>query len=282
MKYCDLHCDLLDKIDAPAAWTDGREDLHITPAKLCGSVFLQTFAVFAENGRADMAHFRRKAALFRELSARLAPRGTLAVLSVENAAMAEGREENIEQMARAGVKLCGLVWNGGNALGGAHDTGGGLTPVGRRIVETLAACNILVDVSHLSDQGFTDVCNILRLYKKPFVASHSNARELCENTRNLTDLQLRAIAESGGIVGVNFYPLFLGKYSSAKHIAYMIDICGEDTVAIGSDFDGIPRGYYRDCQEAAAKLEEALKGEGLSFRQIEKVLQKNALRVLGF
>ena len=280
MRYCDLHCDLLDKIKTPDCRTDGQKDLHLTPAKMCGSVFLQTFAVFAENERADMSYFRRKAALFNALSSRLRACGVRTVLSVENGKMAEGRAENIEEMSRAGVRLFGLVWNGGNALGGAHDTGGGLTPQGKEMVALLAAYKIFPDVSHLSDAGFKDVYNILRFRRFPFAATHSDARALCRNSRNLEDGQLRAIADGGGIVGVNFHLPFLGKYSPAQHIAYMVNVCGEDAVAVGSDFDGIPRGYYRDCKEAARRLEGDLEREGLCARCIEKVLQKNVLRFL--
>lgn len=281
MKYCDLHCDLLNKIKTPADWTDGRADFQITPAGLRGGVFLQTFAVFAENARANMELFRRKAEIFRMLRHALTDSGVRAVLSVENAEMAEGRRENVEEMICAGVKMLGLVWNGGNSVGGAHDTGGGLTAWGKELVCLAASRNVLVDVSHLSEEGIKDVSNILLECHKPFAASHSNARTLCKNTRNLSDCQLREIAESGGLVGVNFYPPFLGQYSPAQHIAYIMNICGEDAVAIGSDFDGIARGYYRDCAQAAERLEADLKREGLSSRQIEKILQRNVLRVLG-
>ncbi len=282
MQYCDLHCDLLDKIETPAAWKDGGDgQFQVTPAGLRGGVFLQTFAVFAPNERAEMAFFRRKAAAFRALRAALVPAGVRAVLSVENGEMAEGSEGNVREMIAAGVKLFGLVWNGGNSLGGSHDTGGGLTAWGKTAVELLAAENVLPDVSHLSDEGFNDVYNILHSFHKPFVASHSNARALCKNTRNASGFQLRAIAESGGLVGVNFYPPFLGNASPAQHIAYMMNVCGEDAVAIGSDFDGIPCGYYRDCGEAAMRLEGELRGVGLSSRQAEKILRTNVLRLLG-
>lgn len=280
MKYCDLHCDLLDKIRTPAAWTD-EGDLQITPASLCGGVFLQVFAVFAENTRADMAYFRAKASLFQKIKARAAACGVRAVLSVENGSMAEERAENVGEMLAAGVKLFGLVWNGGNALGGAHDTGGGLTAWGKTVVEFLAAEGALPDVSHLSDAGFAEVAAIMKACRKPFVASHSCARALCPHSRNLTDGQLRALADAGGLAGVNFYPPFLGGFSPAQHIAYMIDVCGEDAVALGSDFDGMAGGYYKNCADAAQRIEGDLERAGLSSRQIEKVLQQNVLRLLG-
>ncbi|MBQ9081029.1 MAG: membrane dipeptidase, partial [Clostridia bacterium] len=204
-----------------------------------------------------------------------------ATLSVENGAFLEERIENVEKLARAGVKMLTLTWNGGNALGGSHGQKEGLTVFGREVVQALAEYKILPDVSHLSERAFYEVSEIMRLQGKPFVASHSNAYAICPHTRNLTDTQIRAVADLGGVIGVNFYPPFLGKGSPAEHIAYIIRQGGEDTVAIGSDFDGIGYGYYKNCKKAHAFLERDLKKAGLSLRQIEKVLYKNALRVLG-
>ncbi len=282
MKYCDLHCDLLRKINAFSDWfsTEDKKDFQISPDGLVGGVFLQVFAVFAPNKEGNFAYFEGKRRLFEEIKNYLSPRGARAVLSVENGAILEENAQNIPKIAQAGVKIFGLVWNGGNALGGAHGQSQGLTPFGKRVVEELNARGVLSDVSHLSESGFYEVAAICKSQNQPFIASHSNAQTLCRHTRNLTDNQIRTVAANGGLIGVNFYPPFLGKETPAAHIRYIINKGGEDVAAIGSDFDGIERGYYPNCKRAYERLYADLKKAGLSPRQIEKVLYFNALRLL--
>ncbi|MBR7099760.1 MAG: membrane dipeptidase [Clostridia bacterium] len=283
MRYCDLHCDLLNKITHADEWifTRDQKKYQITPDGIIGGVFLQTFAVFASNQQAKMSLFYKKQKLFQTLKRYLSTFGVQAVLSVENGAFLEGNLENIAEFSKLGVKMLTLTWNGGNALGGSHHQEWGLTEFGEQAVEELAFYGILPDVSHLSEQGFWRTAEIMQAAHKPFVASHSCTRALCNHTRNLTDAQIRAIAQNGGVVGVNFYPDFLGCYSPEQHMAHILKVGGEDCVSVGSDFDGIDRGYYKDPQEAEKGLESRLKKEGFTARQREKALKSNALRVLG-
>lgn len=281
MRYCDLHCDLLHKLNDFNEWISNKEEYQVTPEDLFGGVLLQTFAVFAPNKNANMAYFEQKRLIFEQIKSYLRTRNVMAVLSVENAAFTEGKLENIRALSRAGVKSVGLVWNETNALGGAHGNREGLTAFGESAVEEILFCGMLPDVSHLSDAGFDVVERIAKRLHKPFVATHSVARTLCAHSRNLTDGQIRAVAKSGGVTGVHFYPPFLGARSPAEHIAYLIRKGGEESVAVGSDFDGMKNGYYSCVADAAMRLEDDLKKAGVTPRQTELVLQKNALRVFG-
>ena len=155
------------------------------------------------------------------------------------------------------------------------------------MVERMNALGMLVDVSHLSDGGFWDC---IRVSRAPIIASHSNARALCGVPRNLTDDMLRALAEKGGAAGLNFYPVFLRETVSevtvqdiARHPAHMIAAAGEDLPAIGTDFDGYVcrdvTGYISGPGEME-KVWEAMKKQGITERQLDKIWSGNALRVL--
>ena len=144
---------------------------------------------------------------------------------------------------------------------------------------------ILVDVSHLSEKGFWDVAECAQY---PFIASHSCAKALCGHARNLTDEQIRAIANSGGCIGVNFYPEFLANDgicsidTIAKHTAHLINIGGEESVAIGSDFDGVE--CLPDGMSGVADMQylaDAFSKEGISAAQTERIMFKNMYRVFG-
>lgn len=144
---------------------------------------------------------------------------------------------------------------------------------------------MIADVSHASDGTFWD---ILKYAKGPVVASHSNCRNLCNHPRNLTDEMIRAIAEQGGVAGLNFFGPFLGTTKESKieemtaHILHMIQVGGSEFPAIGTDFDGIDGLERLDIPNASAMelLWEALKKKGLSQGQLDKIWGENVERVL--
>ena len=142
---------------------------------------------------------------------------------------------------------------------------------------------IIVDCSHLNDAGTEQLGDILDL---PFIASHSNAREVTAHTRNLPDHLIKLIANKGGVIGLNFAQSFLGTSPISriedivKHGLYLINKGGEDVVALGTDFDGIkPDTEIKDASEMH-RLYDAFKEVGLSVEQCEKLFWKNADRLL--
>lgn len=208
-----------------------------------------------------------------------------AILSLEGGEALEGELAALRLYYRLGVRLMTLTWNYRNALADGvaeRDTGGGLTTFGKAVVKEMERLGMLVDVSHLTDAGFYDVA---RLAEKPFVASHSNARTICQHPRNLTDEQLKIIGEIGGFVGLNFYPPFVAEKNSVnqedllRQLTHMLDKAGEDAVGLGSDFDGIDTTPtdLRAVEDMAVFLERMEKEFGSHLA--EKIREKNFLRV---
>ncbi len=210
------------------------------------------------------------------------------VLTLEDGYILEGDISRLEKLYERGVRLITLTWNYENCIGfpnsvNREDHMKGLKPFGLEVLAEMNKKGMIIDVSHLSEGGFYDVA---RHSTKPFVASHSCARALRDHPRNLTDDQLRCIAEHGGVAGVNFYAWFLKENSDStfvsdivRHVKHMVNIAGEDHVALGADLDGMDSklessGY--DCYgPVAQKLEEVF-----TYRVAEKICCKNALRVI--
>lgn len=215
-----------------------------------------------------------------------------AFLAIEGMEALE-RPEDLDRLASLGLRLGMLTWNEENrfAAGAAQDPARGLTDLGRQALRRMEDLGILTDVSHLNDGGFWEV---LRLARGPVAASHSNCRRLCDVPRNLTDEQLRAIRDSGGVVGVNAYNNFVHQDPErqtagtlALHAAHMAEVMGVEHVACGFDFCefmGSPgneaaRGL-EDCGHAMAFL-DCLERLGMSPAEREMVARGNLLRIFG-
>ncbi len=194
------------------------------------------------------------------------------------------------------MRSLGPVWSRPNVFGhgvpfrcpSSPDIGPGLTDLGKALIGACNDLRILIDLSHLNERGFWDVAE---LSTAPLVATHSNAHAISPHSRNLTDRQLAAIRQSGGLVGVNFATAFLrpdGRHDKntpidliVRHVAHLLEHLGEDGVGFGSDFDGamIPA----ELGDAAGLqiLVQALRQQGFNKRLIEKLCFRNWLRVLG-
>lgn len=208
-----------------------------------------------------------------------------ALMSIEEGGVLGGDLDKLKQAYQDGVRLITLTWNYPNGLGEPHcgEQHKKLTPKGIEFVEAMQDLGIIVDCSHLNDAGTEQLGDIL---DTPFVASHSNAREVTAHTRNLPDNLIKLIANKGGVIGLNFAQSFLGTSSVSriddivKHGLYLINKGGEDVVALGTDFDGIkPNTEIKDASEMY-RLYDAFKEAGLSVEQCEKLFWKNADRLL--
>ena len=211
--------------------------------------------------------------------------------TVEEGGILNGKIERVEELYKQGVRLITLTWNFDNCLGSPNNLkesimNKGLKPFGIETVERMNELGMIVDVSHLSDGGFWDC---IKYSKAPIMASHSNARALCSHPRNLTDEMLKALAANGGVTGLNFFPLFLAEdhlvsnADIAKHAAHMINVAGEDIVAIGTDFDGFDGEAEPDYVSHIGEMDKvwtAFKKAGITERQIDKILFQNAWRVM--
>ncbi len=212
-----------------------------------------------------------------------------AVLTLEEGGVLCGKMEYLEELYRQGIRLITLTWNYENCIGYPNSREPelmklGLKPFGIQVVKRMNELGMIIDVSHLSDGGFWDV---IECSSKPIVASHSNARALCNHPRNLSDEMIRALAEKGGVCGVNFYPYFLTETGKAtvedigKHLEHLYQIGGEDVLAIGTDFDGFDDGEL-DIQNMGEMhlVYDAIRRRGFTERQIDKILNGNILRVM--
>ena len=208
-----------------------------------------------------------------------------AIMSIEEGGVLGGDLNKLKQAYQDGVRLITLTWNYPNGLGEPHcgEQHKKLTSKGVEFVEAMQELGIIVDCSHLNDAGTEQLGDILDV---PFIASHSNARELRSHTRNLPDNLIRLIANKGGIIGLNFAQNFLGTSPISriedivKHGLYLIDKGGEDVVALGTDFDGIPPDTEIADMSQMSRLHDAFKEAGLSVEQCEKLFWKNADRLL--
>lgn len=218
-----------------------------------------------------------------------------ALMHIEGAEAIDPDFAVLDDLYAKGLRSLGPVWSRPTRYGhgvpfrfpGSPDIGPGLTEDGKRLVARCNALNIMVDLSHLNEAGFWDVA---KLSDAPLVATHSNAHALCPHARNLTDKQLDAVAETGGVVGVNFATAFLrtdGRMVSdtpitaiLDHIDYLVARMGEDHVALGSDFDGavVPA----EMQDVAGlpALTKAMQARGYGDALITKICTGNWMSVL--
>ena len=219
-----------------------------------------------------------------------------AVLHIEGAEAIDANFEVLDVLYAAGLRSLGPVWSRPNAFGhgvpfrcpSSPDTGPGLTELGKELVRTCNRLRILIDLSHLNERGFWDVAAISNA---PLVATHSNAHAISPHSRNLTDRQLAAIRQSGGLAGVNFASSFLrpdGRDDKdtplelmIRHIEHMLEHAGEDGVGLGSDFDGATIPAELGDAGGLQNLVEALRKRGFREPMIEKLCFRNWLRVLG-
>jgi len=210
-----------------------------------------------------------------------------AFLTVEEGGVLKGNIDNLKLLHNLGVRLITLTWNYPNELGypnaNRKNWGKGLTSFGKDVVCEMNSLGMLVDVSHLSDEGFYDVVDIA---SKPFVASHSNARTITHNYRNLTDEMIKLLGEKGGVTGINFEKSFLGNRDISAvedmvtHIKHIVNVGGMEVVAMGTDFDGISQNLEIRNIGEIEKLILSIKKQGFTEGQIDKLLYKNALRVI--
>lgn len=246
----------------PAApgYHPGGDTLHVTlPGLRAGGVCAQVFASWAwterykgrefEVAMSEVEAVRRLCEQYpddlmlattgAEIASACAgeePSGRIAVIpSLEGTDALLGDVDNLFAFHEAGVRLVTLAWHDSPFCGSTYGSGTGLTALGVELVEACEDARIVVDVSHASDQAFADVC---RIAGRPFVASHSNCRELCPSPRNLTDEMIRAIGERGGVVGITLAPSFL----SADHF--------RQTRSINDEF-------WRSVEDGSATIDEA-------------------------
>ena len=206
-----------------------------------------------------------------------------AILTIEGPAGFGFDPALLEMLYRVGFRISSLGWNESNVLAGSHKTGEGLTDLGKEYVREAQRLGMLVDVSHLSDQGFWD---LMEITEAPIVATHSNSRAVCDNSRNLTDDMFLAICRTGGVAGFNQCAPFVGQNPDldtvCDHIFHFLELDPSGKhIALGADLDGcdkLPRGF-EGIQSYPAMAMRLLE-RGLSREMLEDIFWNNALGVM--
>jgi membrane dipeptidase len=218
-----------------------------------------------------------------------------AIFHIEGAEAVDENFKTLDVLYESGLRSLGPVWSRSNIFGhgvpfrfpSTGDTGEGLTEAGQNLIRHCNERRLLIDLSHLNEKGFWDAA---KLSKAPLVATHSNAHVICPSSRNLSDDQLKAVRDSGGMVGLNFASGFLredGRWSTdtpleimVRHLDHMLKVAGENCVALGSDFDGarIPESI-KDAT-GLPKLIEALRERQYGEKLIARIARENWLNVL--
>ena len=310
MSIVDLHCDTITELEKQGkALRSNDMNLDLLRMKNL-DIMLQDFAIFVrltEHKTIDDAweytlrlcdFFAAQMELNKDLVSHILSYSEFeetrrqkkisALLSVEEGGVCGEKLERLEELYKRGVRLMTISWNFENTLCCPHSltentTDKKLKPFGREVVQRMNEMGMIVDVSHLSDGGFWEVAE---LAKKPFVASHSDARAIEGHSRNLTDPMIKCLAEAGGVTGINFFSKFLGHDGTGsieqilRHIKHIKSIGGIDVLALGSDFDGFGGASgVRTCEDFP-KLIAALEKAGYTGDEIDKITYKNVLRVL--
>lgn len=301
MRFFDLHCDTLYEM-ATKNKDIYRNDLDVSIEKsLEYKPYIGCFAVWIpDNLRGEKAFefFKRCARLLNDfeikyknkfkicrtvddLKSITSLKNSGVLLTVEGSAVIAGNISNVEYLSKSGVKIMTLTWNGSCEAGDGIEINNsrGLTKFGKDLVKEMEKYSIIVDVSHASEKLFYDVCSIAT---KPFIATHSNSKTICDHKRNISDEQFKYIRDIGGIVGLNLCEYFLsnskesGFESFLKHMEHFLSLDGENTISIGSDFDGatMPKDIYG--LESIKKLYEYLLKKNYSESLLDKIFFSNA------
>lgn len=298
--WFDLHCDTLSACEANGL-SLYENNLHIdikrgTALAAGPGCWSQVFACFLPDAlsvdEAWALFLRQREVLLTALSLHPEQASTensticKAILAIEGGRLIGNDHTKIKLLSKMGVRLLTLVWNGENDLArGASSPGKmlGLTAFGKEAIPTLEDNGIIVDISHLSDKGVEDVFSIA---KKPVVATHSNARSICNHARNLNDQQLTHLIKTNGLCGINFFPPFVKEDSNDytlqelhAHIDHILSLGGEDILAIGSDFDGASMPSFIPDISGLYSLYSAVVG-WYKKPVADKIFYKNARRVL--
>lgn len=302
-RVIDLHCDTLTECGKRGVGLISDAMPHFSLDRLPEGIrWCQCMAVFMpDHLRGDAAEsyfqevyaiYERETALHRRFLTRVADTARIAaaleetpfaaILTVEGGSALAGRLENLEKLWDRGVRMMTLTWNGANEIAGGAATDEGFTPLGRQVVARMEQLGMAVDVSHLSDRAFWELC---AFSGKPFAASHSNARAVCGHRRNLTDDMFREIVRRGGVVGLNYSTHFIREGGGSesiedllRHVHHYLELGGKGTLALGSDYDGTDIPPYLDGLGRIETLFEALDRSGIPQPVVEDILFHNANR----
>ncbi|MEY8356670.1 dipeptidase [Lachnospiraceae bacterium 54-53] len=324
MNVIDMHCDTIYRLYND--WREGKEYRlrenkgHVDLLRMRkGNYCLQNFALYidleaAENpfecGMEMLDLFYREMEANKDLIGIVKKykdieenrqKGRMsALLAIEEGEACRGSLPFLHNFYRLGVRMMTLTWNYENSLAYPNavkhhsdgtretvaDTKFGLKEAGIAFIQEMEKIGMIVDISHLNDAGIWDV---FRYTKKPFVASHSNARSIASHPRNLTDEMIKALAERGGVAGINYCSTFLRDWNGEKehsqvsdmvdHMKHMKQIGGISCIGLGSDYDGIDGALQMRSPADISLLADEMKKNGFTENEIDAVFYENVMRL---
>lgn len=302
MRYCDFHADTLTEISDGTLYRNTADvDLERTEKQF--EQYCQVFAVWRDVKRVQnitedfQAAYERAVRYLKQAEQRIALCRTAgdmeaawkegksaAFLSIEDCSCMGGL---IDQIGELGFRFAMLTWNYENqyGYGAAADQKAGLKSAGKELVHKLTGQGIVMDISHLSDAGAEDVFSIT---DQAVIASHSNARAICDCPRNLCEAHIKEIIRRKGVIGMNLYRPFVGKGDPVsltelcRHADYILERGGEDALALGCDFDGCDGRFPEGIEgvQSVSYLWNFMKKAGFSEEILEKIFFENGYRFL--
>lgn len=324
MNVADLHCDTISELFQSEKASLWENSLHLDIKKMQqGQYILQNFALFTDLSKtSDPYQYCMKmldyfycemerwqpyispVTSYDQILANIKQNKISALLTIEEGGVCQGELAHLRNFYRLGVRMMTLTWNYQNDLGFPNavyqdgtnqriwrvDERNGLTETGIAFVEEMEKLGMIIDISHLSDGGINDV---IAHTKKPFAASHSNARSLAAHPRNLTDQMIKQMAERGCLIGINYCSQFLHDWQAGevavsrtcdmvRHMKHLKQVGGIGCIALGSDFDGIIGELEIKTAADLSLLETEMKRQGFSALEIEAVFYKNVLNFYQF
>ena len=275
MDFFDLHCDTAFELYKRNLSFD-NDELSVTKnsAKVFGK-WTQTFAVWIKDDAENP--FRLYENIISDIKFKLktAPENLTPLFAVEGGSVIEDKTDRLEVLKKDGIKLFTLTWNGENRIAGGCKTEKGLTDFGVTVIKELNRLKIGCDLSHLNKKSFYSAME----YAEFPLATHSNCYGICPNRRNLTLEQIKLITQKNGIIGLTFYPEFLGENIYKKIYENIFLLCDkgfENNIAIGSDFDGGKMSESLDKTSKIPLLYGFLEKKGLSKPLLNKIFYENA------
>lgn len=324
MKVVDMHCDTISELfyrkGEGKAFSILKNDCHVDLERLKkGDYCLQNFALYTNLERQEQPFeycmklvdlFYTELEKYEDIIGIVKNYGDIeenqkngkmsAMLTIEEGGVFKGDLSLLRDFYRLGVRMATLTWNYKNELGHPNrfkiengeplfepETELGLTEKGIAFVQEMEKLGMIIDISHLSDAGIEDV---FRYTEKPFAASHSNARTIASNPRNLTDDMIKRLSERGGVTGINYCADFLHDWKKGaaaisrvedmiSHIKHIKKVGGIQCIGLGSDFDGIGGELEIKSPKDLPLLEARMRKEGFTEGEIEAVFHGNVLRV---
>lgn len=304
----DLHCDTLTNCEYensknPDTLNDSQrilsideipKDVHwaqfyavFVPDEYSGEDAVNFFEENRKNFERQMKKFSEKIAPCRscaDMERAWEAGKTAAFLSVENGNVLCGDTARVEVIAKQGVRALTLVWNGKNEIASGISFDGGISSFGREVIPELEKQGIIIDISHLNDQGFED---LLKIVRKPFAATHSNSRSICRHKRNLTDEMIVEMVKRDCLIGLNYYITFLRDDAKEvtlddlyRHVYHFLELGADKNLALGSDFDGADIPECINTPKKAADFYGYLISRGITPKQADMIFYENARRFI--